>query len=458
MQINLDLRPLIFMTTAIFWLLAVVMILMGKAQAAVKGTREWAMGNFITGIGILLFSFYGNIPIFFSIVLSNSLIVLGICYLLSGIWALKEKPMNYLIFLGLPLFTLIQSFVFTNIFTLIEIRKILFTLLVMTGMLMLAFETYIPSRKPLLIAMRIVVISSTLYAFVMLLRLITVFIHPASRPIESSPINMGIWVFTAVLQISNSIGFLLMFLYKQSMQLQSSLNGMQRFFSIMAHDLRSPIGTLSMIAAELNNNPDRSQKDQKVLIESMKNSAANTFNLLENLLEWGSNILGDLHPQPVGFNLTEVLIEEYELAKSQALTKQIKVEENMLVGIFAFADVKMCHTIARNLLSNAIKFTPEGGTIKISAEPNNREAIFVVSDTGVGISQQLIKQLTNAIPVSSSPGTKGEQGFGLGLSFCQTLVEKNHGDMIIQSEVDKGTTIRVKLPLFHELDELASRS
>jgi two-component system sensor histidine kinase/response regulator len=450
MEINLDLRPLMFMTAAIFWLLAVVTFLMGKAQAPVKGTREWAIGNFVSGTGMCLFGFNSFIPDFFTIVLSTTFIVLGICYFLAGLWEFKEKPYNYLIFIGLPAFTFLQSVLFTNIFNFYELRKILLTLAIITGMVTAAIETYIPARRPLLIALRIIAISSTIYTFLMIVRLVSIFKDPTSTPLHGSYMNMCIWVMISVLQILDSIGFLLMFLYKQSMQLQSSLIGMQRFFSILAHELRGPLGTISMIAGELSNRSERYPEDQRLIIEAMKKSSANTFNLLENLLEWGRNLLGDLHPQPIGFSLSQVLTEEVELAKTQALTKQIQIKEDIAPEILVFADEQMCHTIARNLLSNAIKFTPEGGSIRISAEQSIREALFMVSDTGIGISQEIIRELSEAHPVSSLPGTKGEKGFGLGLSFSRNLVEKNHGEMTIQSELGKGTSIRVKLPLYHE--------
>jgi signal transduction histidine kinase len=450
MNFNFDLRPLIFLTTVIFFLLSALMLLLGKAQAPVKGAREWALGNLSSAIGMLLFGFYSSIPDFFSLVLSNTFIVLGICYLFVGIWAFKEKSINYFILIGLPVFTFFQSFLFTNIFTFFELRKVLFTLAILAGMLIVANETYGPARRPLLIAMRITAISSTLYICMMLARLVSIFLYPGSPPLQSSWINIAIWILTSVIQISNSIGFLLMFLYKQSMQLQSSLSGMHRFFSIMAHDLRSPIGTISMIAGELDHDEKRDPEDQKALIEAIKNSSTNTFNLLDNLMEWGRNLVGDLHPSPTGFNLAEVLTEEMELAKTLAQPKHIQIKNEISQGIKVFADQNMCHTISRNLLSNAIKFTPEGGWVKISSGHYHKEAMFTISDSGIGIKQEIIKKLSNANLVASMPGTKGEKGYGLGLSFCQSLVEKNHGEMIINSELGKGTTIRVKLPIFHE--------
>ncbi len=450
MSLNLDIRPLIFMTTAIFLMLGVVFILMGQASTQVKGTREWAFGNIIGAIGIFLFAFNGSISDFFSLILSNTFIVLGVAYFLAGLWRFKEKKLNYVIFIGLPAFTFIQSYLFTNVIEIIEFRKILFTLAILFLMLNTSIEAFGPARRPLRIAMGISAISSMLYSFFMVLRIISVVKNPASPPLQSSPINLSIWIFTAVIQISNSIGFLMMFLYKQSMQFQSSLTGMQRFFSIMAHDLRSPIGTIAMIAGELQKNEKRDPEDQKQLVESMKDSSVNTFNLLENLLEWGRNMIGDLHPQPTGFSLTRLLNEEIDLANHQAQTKQINIRKDFTAEIFAFADENMSHTIARNLLSNAIKFTPEGGSVLVFTEQNVRDSSFTVTDTGIGMSQEMLKKITNANFVASHAGTKGEQGYGLGLSFCQNLVEANHGELSIHSELGKGSSIKVKLPAFHE--------
>ena len=450
MNLNLDLRPLIFMTTAIFWLLGIVMFLMGKAQSPLKGTREWAIGNFVSGLGMLFLGLYSFIPDFCSIVLSNTFILLGISYLLAGLRLFKGKPVNYLIFIGLPVFTLFQSVLFTYFIDLYALRKILFTLAIIIGMLLAVRETFVPARRPLLIAMRITAFSCSLYAAIMLIRIGSLIWYPSRIQLLSSPMHISIWVLTSVIQISNSIGFLLMFLYKQSMQLQSSLLGMKRFFFILAHDLRGPIRTTAMIAGDLIDNSKTDPQDQEEFFELIKDSSQNTLNLLENLLEWGKKLLGDLHPQTMGFNLSTVLKKELELAKSQAQAKQIEIKEDISSGIMTFGDENMCHTIARNLLSNAIKFTPEGGSIKIYAEQTLLYSGFTVSDTGIGITQEIIKDLANANPVSSLPGTNGEKGYGLGLSFCQSLVEINRGEMIITSELGKGTSIRIKLPPFHE--------
>ena len=97
MQFNLDIRPLIYMTTAIFLMLGVVFLLMGQARAQVKGTREWAFGNIIGAVGIFLFAFNGVISDFFSLVISNFFIVFGIGYFLAGLWTFKERKINYFI-------------------------------------------------------------------------------------------------------------------------------------------------------------------------------------------------------------------------------------------------------------------------------------------------------------------------------------------------------------------------
>jgi two-component system sensor histidine kinase/response regulator len=448
MYINLDLRPMILMATATFWLLAVVTFLMGKAQAPVKGTRQWGIGNFCIGTGILLFAFVNLIPDFFSYVLSNTFIVLGLCYLLSGLWAFKEKTINHLVFIGLPIFTFIQATLFTNFYDLFEVRKILFSLTIIAGMILAARETYIPARRPLFIALRIVAVSSTIYAFMMVLRIIYIFMDPLSNPLHGNVLNLCLWVLISILQILNSIGFLLMFLYKQSMRLQSSINGMQRFFSILAHDLRGPLGTISMVAIEFNKNILNYPENQRHIIEALQKSSGTTYSLLEHLLEWGKNMLGDLRIQPKLFNLSTALNEEMDLIITQTQTKKIQIIKDLFPGLIVFADENMVHTIARNILSNAIKYTPEGGSIKVSSEQSNKDAVFVVNDTGIGISQEVIRELTEAHPVSSMPGTSGEKGYGLGLSFCQSLIEKNHGEMIIHSELGKGTTLRIKLPAY----------
>jgi len=443
---NLDMRPLMFMTAAIFWLLAVIMFFLNKANTDVKGTYHWAIGNFLSGTGLFLFGYETFIPQFFSIVVSTSLVVSGMCYLLAGLWAFKEKSINRLIFIGFPILNFLQSIVFTYIFESDEIRKILLTLIVIAGMTIAAKESYFRARMPLSIAFRIIAIASTTYVVLMIMRIAGILIDPSSTPLHGSILNLFVWVSITLVQISISVGFLLLFLFKQSMQLQSSLTGMQRFFSILAHDLRGPLGTISNIAEELNRKPDAFSDSQKRLIDSMKKSSANTFSLLEHLLEWGNNLLGDLHVQPVAFNLSTALNEEIELIHSSAQAKQIVINRDIKENIIAFADENMCHTVIRNLLSNAIKYSNPESSINFNADRLNKEVIFSISDSGIGIQPELISELSKAHPVPSSLGTKGEKGFGLGLSFCQGLVEKNLGKINFESTLGIGTTVYVKLP------------
>jgi len=220
-----------------------------------------------------------------------------------------------------------------------------------------------------------------------------------------------------------------------------------KFFSIIAHDLRSPFTSLLGLTEGIIENIDYySKNDIKKFVETLKTSAETVFALLENLLAWSRLQRGIMERSPKEISLDEIVRHNVFLFQSGAEQKQITprnlVQENTIV----YADYNMIHTVMRNLISNALKFTDTGGTIEISAQTNEHNVEVAVSDTGIGISDEAVSKLFRIDVKYSSVGTAGERGTGLGLSLCKELVEKNGGTIWIESKVGKGTTFRFTLP------------
>jgi PAS domain S-box-containing protein len=220
-----------------------------------------------------------------------------------------------------------------------------------------------------------------------------------------------------------------------------------KFFSIIAHDLRSPfngfLGLTEVLAVDL---PNLSMNQIQEFVINIRKSATNLYRLLNNLLEWAQIQKGSIHYNPTINNLLLLIDECLSLSKESAKAKNINIVIDIDEDLKVFADKNMLQTIIRNLVSNAIKFTPEGGDVILSASINNENHIkFTVKDSGIGMSQSMIDDLFRIDVKSSRKGTQGELGTGLGLLLCKEFIEKHGGRIWVESIVGTGTTFHFTL-------------
>ncbi len=222
-----------------------------------------------------------------------------------------------------------------------------------------------------------------------------------------------------------------------------------KFFSIIAHDLRGPFSGflgLTEILAEKSNGMSKDTTRQIAVL--MKDSATNLFQLLGNLLEWSKMQRGLAVFEPESSLLMNKIIEILPLAATAAEKKNIAIRYQIDDDLIVFADSNMLAAIFRNLVTNAIKFTPKGGTITISAKSDSDKWVEIaVTDSGIGMSGKTIDQLFTLDINTNRKGTDGELSSGLGLLICKDFIEKHNGTLSITSEVDKGSTFSFTLPV-----------
>lgn len=220
-----------------------------------------------------------------------------------------------------------------------------------------------------------------------------------------------------------------------------------KFFSIIAHDLKSPLaGILGFTEILTDEFDELSPEDIKEFICHSHQSAKNLYALLENLLEWSRIQIGSIAFNPMEINIAQIFDEIIKLFSQNSKNKNIKLEKKCDQLQKVFADSNMLNTIIRNLVSNGIKFTKEGGTISLSAEELNNVVQITVRDSGVGISKENIDKLFKVENNFTTTGTNSEKGTGLGLVLCKELVEKHHGKIWVESELGKGTKFIIRLP------------
>jgi PAS domain S-box-containing protein len=224
-----------------------------------------------------------------------------------------------------------------------------------------------------------------------------------------------------------------------------------RFISILGHDLRSPFNVLLGLSELLMENIRKYDIDEiENLINRIKNSAQNTYILLEDLLRWVRAESGKIPFEPQKLNFTNICHDVIENLELNANIKNITINHFVADEISIFADIDMLKMVLRNLISNAIKFTDNGGAINISAEQTDLTITISVSDNGIGITHDNLTKLFDISQFHTTTGTAEETGTGLGLLLCKEFVEKHGGKIWVESEYGKGSEFKFTLPIFIE--------
>ena len=243
--------------------------------------------------------------------------------------------------------------------------------------------------------------------------------------------------------------------------LQESNLEKDKFFSIIAHDLREPLGSFMNVTKMMDESKSSmSEEEIDEFVKLMKESSANLYGLLENLLEWSTMKRGLIAVEPKLINLKECLSKNLEILKESAVRKNLNFSCSIPEELEVFADERMLNGIIRNLGTNAVKFTPKEGNIIVKAEQTeNSKVLISISDSGIGIPEKMIDNLFNSSVNTKRTGTEGEPSSGLGLILCKEFTEKLGGELIIDSEVDKGSTFKIILPgKEHEPISLAEKT
>ena len=231
-------------------------------------------------------------------------------------------------------------------------------------------------------------------------------------------------------------------------QLEISDSTKNKFFRIIAHDLRNPISTAVSTTEYILSNFDNAEKDSvKTFVEKLHRLSLTTYSLLENLLDWSSSQMGQIRYNPIRVELSYMVTDSLDLVKSIIEAKRIEVIIDMPKSLEVYADENMLRTVIRNLISNAVKFTREGGCIKIKVHIKDDFCALSIEDNGVGMSEENKKNLFKIDRELKTLGTHNERGAGLGLIICKEFIELNGGTISVESQPEKGSvfTITVRL-------------
>ncbi len=232
---------------------------------------------------------------------------------------------------------------------------------------------------------------------------------------------------------------------KQKQELEELNKMKNKFFSILSHDLRSPLLSLKGII-NLFREGQLNEVEMKFLMNELDRNFENTSSLVDNLLTWARGQMSGETITKGKINLSQIFGENINLMKTQYRKKNITYFNHLGSHAVAFADLEMIKMVARNLLSNASKFTPNNGKIEIDSRRSITEIVVKVSDNGIGMTANQINEMWQH-KFYTTMGLNNEKGSGLGVMLCKEFIEKNDGKLWVESEPGKGTSFFFSLPL-----------
>ncbi len=231
-------------------------------------------------------------------------------------------------------------------------------------------------------------------------------------------------------------------------ELERTIVGRDKLYSVIAHDLRSPMGSIKMVLNMLILHLPSTKIGEEMfeMLNMANQTTEEVFSLLDNLLKWTKSQTGKLNVVPQDIDVAGVAAGIIEIFSMVAELKKIKLTLQAPDQVEVRADIDMLKTVIRNLISNALKFSNPGGEILVNVEDKEDRVVISVADNGCGIKEEDQAKLLHVDTHYTTFGTKNEEGSGLGLLLCQDFVRKNGGELWFTSKVDEGSTFSFYIP------------
>ncbi len=232
-------------------------------------------------------------------------------------------------------------------------------------------------------------------------------------------------------------------------KLRQANQAKDKFFSIIAHDLKNPFNALIGLSDYLVRNLNKIEHTRVMdIIKNINQVSNQSYALLESLLQWSRTQSGTMSLSITAVSLNELIMNNMSLISEAAKAKEIDMVSDLPDYFYVWADKNMIDTVIRNLLNNAVKFTYRGGKVRVSVRKTGKQVWLTVKDNGQGMSEKQINSLFSIDSNYTTPGTEKEKGTGLGLIVCKEFIEKCRGKIEVESELKKGSTFNVKLKAY----------
>lgn len=445
-EMNLDIATVLFSSLLIGLALVLFSWSLALGPRAPRWRLDWAWGNTALFLGVGLFLTQGKWSPWVSVILANGLVIAGYHLLENGLRRFADRPLAP--WLGLLLFAafLVPFVVFTFVWDLFPVRVVVYSALVVAVWIrILRLLPRLPEfhRRP--------VLGRSIWVLCLLILLsqagrAVVVLGENGRSLLAASDALALMLLISVLVLTAwSLGFVTLDIVRSQRQLEAALETRDRMLQLIAHDLRGPLGgQIGLLEMMQQAGRCRDQEDGQEMLNLLTASAQNSFDLLENLLDWGQNQKGAVVPRPEPVSARELLVQASEPYAISAQAKGIVLQIDVATDDLARVDRKTVATILRNLVSNAVKFTPPGGQVQLSYAKRDTQSEFVVSDTGPGLRPDQLARLNEGSSVPSTPGTESEHGSGLGLALCRDFARLN-GALLRFTSSPQGTTASLVL-------------
>lgn len=423
-----------------------------KTQLTFPGINFWIISHFSIAGGYLLLAMGHALPDILSVILSRNLFLFAGFMRIFGVQKFFKKEINTLH----KVLTVITIVIF-------EVTLVYFTYFhenlhmptVVAGIflsgILLVIAVQILKNKTINNQATYIFTAIVFFIFaaILILRVVGWVLFPSIRDVFASTfLNNLQFLSSMVIDITWAIMFFVIYNQKLTLQLKNVNSQKDKFFSILAHDLRNPFNNiLGYSLLTLNNLRIYDINKIEEHIHVIYKMSKQTYNLLEEILMWAKSQSGNIFYSPQELSFITVCQEIIETLKVSAIAKNITINNFDTNKTYLSADENMLKTILRNLISNAIKFTHQNGTINIFTETSGSNAIIIISDNGVGIDKNNIEKLWEITSHYSTTGTADEKGTGFGLILCKEFVEKHGGKIWVESELGKGSNFKFTMPL-----------
>ncbi len=447
MQQNFTFSILLIITSGISLIMGLYMMLLYWNSRGVKGTGYWAAGSLLVGAG-LLFWFVPPPESFFAQVMPTLFIATGLYIYLAGIWQFKEKKIRLLLIIGVPALNMVQALIFYFLMPSFRTRILIYSALLILYCMLSVYEMFSlkKDQRYLQHIFSLNGIAFLAYMGVLLIRAVAIIRDPNFEPFKLERTGIILFVISCFSMTSLTFGFVTAVNLKLHRELEGQLRSRTRLQSIIAHDLRGPVGTIMGYLNLLNTEKDIEEEKRQDFMENLEKISHSTFHLLQNLLDWSSSggTLERIEKENIGMNT--LITENIDFFRTLSGFKSIDIDflggpQDVIRG-----NAKMIETVIRNLISNALKFTPENGKVIIATSAQSGKVRLTVKDNGVGMSKEKLKNLNGFEKFNSTTGTEGEPGSGFGLMLCREFVQKNDGSISIESRLGEGTEVIVQFP------------
>ncbi len=411
------------------------------------GTGYWAAGSLVIGVTFLLRAvFPANDALMMTVV--PIFVSLGFYLYLAGIWRFKDKGINYWILLGLPLLDALQILVFYKFPPLYKVQFGIHSLIIVVYYVLAIYEMLRLSSDQKYL--KKIFLLNALSFFISLLIVLVLTCHLiCNHSFESLPLS-SVFIFCHIingfLMVALTFGFLSAVNLRLNMGLEGQIASNMKFLSIIAHDLRGPVGNITNFLELLQDESKLSDKQRKGYLQLLNSLSQSTFHLLQNLLEWATKAKNLNNSKRERIELNQLIADKIDFFKAATTLKSIDLKFISAGNFAVTGNINMLKTIVRNLISNAIKFTPNGGAITVTTDRILTMVRLTVSDTGEGMKPEAIDSFYKFESNTSTIGTNGEVGSGLGLVLCKELTSKMNGIINIESKSGVGTKVILDLP------------